>query len=150
MSVLDNVAIAAMYAGSGLATMEAGRDEARKWLAFTHLEGKADALPGELNLHQRKFLELARALASRPKLVLLDEVLCGLTPTEIQSAVALIKRIRDQGTTIVFVEHVMDAVMALTDRIVVFDQGGMLAEGEPREVMQRPAVVEAYLGLAHA
>ncbi|MEZ0309679.1 MAG: branched-chain amino acid ABC transporter permease, partial [Ramlibacter sp.] len=82
--------------------------------------------------------------------VLLDEVLCGLTPTEIQSAVQLIKRIRDQGTTIVFVEHVMDAVMALTDRIVVFDQGVLLAEGVPKEVMQRPAVVEAYLGLAHA
>jgi branched-chain amino acid transport system permease protein len=150
MSVLDNVAIAAMYAGQGLPTMEAGRREAMQWLTFTHLEGKADSLPGELNLHQRKFLELARALASRPKLVLLDEVLCGLTPTEIQSAVQLIKRIRDQGTTIVFVEHVMDAVMALTDRIVVFDQGVLLAEGAPHEVMQRPAVVEAYLGLAHA
>ncbi|HSI54051.1 MAG TPA: branched-chain amino acid ABC transporter ATP-binding protein/permease [Ramlibacter sp.] len=150
MSVLDNVAIAAMYAGTGLPTMEAGRREALQWLTFAHLEGKADSLPGELNLHQRKFLELARALASRPKLVLLDEVLCGLTPTEIQSAVQLIKRIRDQGTTIVFVEHVMDAVMALTDRIVVFDQGVLLAEGVPKEVMQRPAVVEAYLGLAHA
>ncbi|TWO73447.1 branched-chain amino acid ABC transporter ATP-binding protein/permease [Caenimonas sedimenti] len=150
MSVLDNVAIAAMYAGKGLPTMEAGRNEARQWLAFAHLESKADSLPGDLNLHQRKFLELARALASRPRLVLLDEVLCGLTPTEIQSAVQLIKRIRDQGTTIVFVEHVMDAVMALTDRIVVFDQGLLLAEGAPQEVMQRPAVVEAYLGLAHA
>jgi branched-chain amino acid transport system permease protein len=150
MSVLDNVALAAMYAGAGLGSMEEGRREAAQWLAFTHLDGKADALPGELNLHQRKFLELARALASRPQLVLLDEVLCGLTPTEIQSAVQLIRRIRDQGTTIVFVEHVMDAVMALTDRIVVFDQGAMLAEGAPREVMQSPAVMSAYLGVSHA
>jgi branched-chain amino acid transport system permease protein len=150
LTVLDNVAIAAMYAGAGLPTLAAGRAEALQWLAFTHLADKADALPGELNLHQRKFLELARALASRPQLVLLDEVLCGLTPTEIQDAVALIRRIRDQGTTIVFVEHVMDAVMALTDRIVVFDQGEMLAEGEPAEVMQRPAVVSAYLGVAYA
>jgi branched-chain amino acid transport system permease protein len=150
LTVLDNVAIAAMYAGAGCATLEAGRAEARRWLAFTHLDGKANALPTELNLHQRKFLELARALASRPQLVLLDEVLCGLTPTEINEAVALIRRIRDQGTTIVFVEHVMDAVMALTDRIVVFDQGEMLAEGEPVEVMQRPAVVSAYLGVAYA
>jgi branched-chain amino acid transport system permease protein len=150
MTVLDNVAIAAMYAGQGLGSMEEGRHEAMQWLEFTHLAGKAHSLPGELNLHQRKFLELARALASRPKLVLLDEVLCGLTPTEIQSAVQLIRRIRDQGTTIVFVEHVMDAVMALTDRIVVFDQGAMLAEGAPREVMQRPAVIDAYLGVAHA
>jgi branched-chain amino acid transport system permease protein len=150
MSVLDNVAIAAMYAGTGLPSLEAGRQEARQWLAFTHLDGKADSLPGELNLHQRKFLELARALASRPQLVLLDEVLCGLTPTEIQSAVEQIRRIRDQGTTIVFVEHVMDAVMALTDRIVVFDQGVVLAEGAPREVMQSPEVMRAYLGVAHA
>jgi branched-chain amino acid transport system permease protein len=150
MSVLDNVAIAAMYAGQGLGTMDEGRREARQWLEFTHLDNKAHVLPGDLNLHQRKFLELARALASRPRLVLLDEVLCGLTPTEIQSAVALIRRIRDQGTTIVFVEHVMDAVMALTDRIVVFDQGAMLAEGAPREVMQSPAVMSAYLGVSHA
>ncbi|RYF43354.1 MAG: branched-chain amino acid ABC transporter ATP-binding protein/permease [Comamonadaceae bacterium] len=150
MSVLDNVAIAAMYAGEGLPSMEAGRREARQWLEFTHLADKADSLPGELNLHQRKFLELARALAGRPRLVLLDEVLCGLTPTEIQSAVEQIRRIRDQGTTIVFVEHVMDAVMALTDRIVVFDQGAVLAEGAPREVMQSPAVMRAYLGVAHA
>ncbi|MEO5669487.1 MAG: branched-chain amino acid ABC transporter ATP-binding protein/permease, partial [Ramlibacter sp.] len=134
MSVLDNVAIAAMYAGSGLSTLDAGRQEARQWLEFTNLGGKAESLPGELNLHQRKFLELARALASRPQLVLLDEVLCGLTPTEIQSAVEQIRRIRDQGTTIVFVEHVMDAVMALTDRLVVFDQGVVLAEGAPRDV----------------
>ena len=150
MNVLDNVAVAAMYGGHGLPTMEAGRREAMQWLEFTHLADKAHSLPGELNLHQRKFLELARALASRPQLVLLDEVLCGLTPTEIQSAVEQIKRIRDQGTTIVFVEHVMDAVMALTDRIVVFDQGAMLAEGAPREVMQSPAVMSAYLGVSHA
>ena len=150
MSVLDNVAVAAMYAGQGLPSLEAGRREAMQWLEFTHLAAKAQSLPGELNLHQRKFLELARALASRPKLVLLDEVLCGLTPTEIQSAVEQIRRIRDQGTTIVFVEHVMDAVMALTDRLVVFDHGAMLAEGAPREVMQSPAVMSAYLGVSHA
>jgi branched-chain amino acid transport system permease protein len=150
LSVLDNVAVAAMYAGDGLPSLEAGRREAMQWLEFTHLAGKAQSLPGELNLHQRKFLELARALASRPKLVLLDEVLCGLTPTEIQSAVEQIRRIRDQGTTIVFVEHVMDAVMALTDRLVVFDQGAMLAEGAPREVMQSAAVMSAYLGVSHA
>jgi branched-chain amino acid transport system permease protein len=150
LSVLDNVAIAAMYAGHGRPSLEAGRRESMQWLEFTHLAGKAHSLPGELNLHQRKFLELARALASRPKLVLLDEVLCGLTPTEIQAAVEQIRRIRDQGTTIVFVEHVMDAVMALTDRLVVFDQGAMLADGAPREVMQSPAVMSAYLGVSHA
>ena len=116
------------------------------WLAFAGLEDKALARPDELNLHQRKFLELARALASRPRLVLLDEVLCGLTPSEIDDAVALVRRIRDQGSTVVFVEHVMRAVMALTDRVVVFDQGLLLAEGPAAEVMRRPEVMTAYLG----
>ena len=121
-----------------------------RWLEFTSLQDKAAALPDALNLHQRKFLELAHALASRPHLVLLDEVLCGLTPTEIDDAVALIRRIRDQGSTIVFVEHVMRAVMALTDRIVVLHHGELLAEGSASEVMQRPDVMTAYLGNPHA
>ena len=124
--------------------------QAMQWLAFAGLEGKAAARPEDLNLHQRKFLELARALASRPRLVLLDEVLCGLTPSEIDDAVALIRRIRDQGSTIVFVEHVMRAVMALTDRVVVLNHGELLAEGPAAEVMQRPEVMTAYLGPAHA
>jgi branched-chain amino acid transport system permease protein len=144
-SVLDNVALAAMF-GGGLRTPEAARREAMTWLTFAGLQHKARALPDELNLHQRKFLELARALASRPRLVLLDEVLCGLTPGEIDEAVALVRRIRDQGSTVVFVEHVMRAVMALTDRVVVFDQGRLLAEGSAAEVMQRPEVMTAYLG----
>lgn len=149
MTVLDNVALAALF-GGGLRTPELARAEARTWLAFAGLDAKAGALPEDLNLHQRKFLELARALASRPRLVLLDEVLCGLTPSEIDSAVALIRRIRDQGSTIVFVEHVMRAVIALTDRVVVFNHGELLAEGPVREVMQRPEVMTAYLGAAHA
>jgi branched-chain amino acid transport system permease protein len=118
------------------------------WLAFAGLADKAHALPAELNLHQRKFLELARALASRPRLVLLDEVLCGLTPAEIDDAVALVRRIRDQGATVVLVEHVMRAVMALTDRVVVFDHGVLLAQGPAAEVLRRPEVMLAYLGQA--
>jgi branched-chain amino acid transport system permease protein len=145
-TVLDNVALAAMF-GGGLRTPALARREAMTWLTFAGLQDKALARPDELNLHQRKFLELARALASRPRLVLLDEVLCGLTPSEIDDAVALVRRIRDQGSTVVFVEHVMRAVMALTDRVVVFDQGVLLAEGPAAEVMQRPEVMTAYLGL---
>ncbi len=148
-SVLDNVALAAMF-GGGIATPDAARREAMAWLAFAGLQDKAHAHPDALNLHQRKFLELARALASRPRLVLLDEVLCGLTPSEIDDAVALVRRIRDQGSTVVFVEHVMRAVMALTDRVVVFDQGQVLAEGAADEVMRRPEVMTAYLGTAVA
>jgi branched-chain amino acid transport system permease protein len=148
-SVLDNVALAAMF-GGGIGSPTAARREAMTWLSFAGLQDKAGVRPDELNLHQRKFLELARALASRPRLVLLDEVLCGLTPSEIDDAVALVRRIRDQGATVVFVEHVMRAVMALTDRVVVFDQGGVLAEGLAAEVMQRPEVMIAYLGAPQA
>jgi branched-chain amino acid transport system permease protein len=149
LSVLDNVALATMFGGA-IRDVPTARHHAMTWLEFTGLREKATARPDDLNLHQRKFLELARALASRPRLVLLDEVLCGLTPSEIDDAVALIRRIRDQGSTIVFVEHVMRAVMALTDRIVVFNHGELLAEGSAADVMQRPEVMTAYLGRAHA
>jgi len=149
LSVLDNVALATMFGGA-VHDVAAARKQAATWLEFTGLHDKATARPDDLNLHQRKFLELARALASRPRLVLLDEVLCGLTPSEIDDAVALIRRIRDQGSTIVFVEHVMRAVMALTDRIVIFNHGDLLAEGSATDVMQRPEVMTAYLGKAHA
>ena len=148
-SVLENVALATMFGGA-IHDPAAARKQAMTWLEFTGLQDKANARPDELNLHQRKFLELARALASRPRLVLLDEVLCGLTPSEIDDAVALIRRIRDQGSTIVFVEHVMRAVMALTDRIVVFNHGELLAVGSANDVMQRPEVMTAYLGRPHA
>jgi branched-chain amino acid transport system permease protein len=118
-----------------------------RWLGHG---ARADLRPGELNLHQTKLLELARALASRPRLVLLDEVLSGLTPGEIDEAVAMILRIREQGTTVVLVEHVMRVVTALADRLVVLDQGRVLAEGAPAEVMARRDVSIAYLGTAHA
>ena len=110
----------------------AARREAQRWLEFTGLAARAAALPDDLNLHQRKFLEFARALAARPRLVLLDEVLSGLTPTEINGAVDMIRAIRDQGATIVFVEHVMRAVIGLADRIVVLDHGQVIAEGARR------------------
>jgi branched-chain amino acid transport system permease protein len=149
MTVLENVALPAMFGHAAL-DRGAAESEARYWLEFTGLADKAAALPDDLNLHQRKFLELARALASRPSLLLLDEVLSGLTPTEIDGAIRTIRAIRDQGATIVFVEHVMRAVMDLTDRIVVLNQGQLLAEGNPADVMRRPEVVTAYLGKPHA
>jgi len=149
LSVRDNVAAAAMFGGAALSTARA-RIEAEHWLEFTGLAAKADVLPDALNLHQRKFLELARALASRPRLVLLDEVLCGLNPSEIDEAVGLIRRIRDAGSTVIFVEHVMRAVLALSDRIVVLNHGLLLAEGPAAQVLQRPDVMTAYLGTMHA
>ncbi|MES2509891.1 MAG: branched-chain amino acid ABC transporter ATP-binding protein/permease [Pseudomonadota bacterium] len=149
LTVLQNVALPAMF-GAATLDRQTAEAEAWQWLEFTGLTSRAHALPAALNLHQRKFLELARALAARPQILMLDEVLSGLTPSEIDEAVALIRRIRDQGATIVFVEHVMRAVMALCDRIVVFESGAVLAEGAPQDVMQRPEVVAAYLGDAKA
>jgi branched-chain amino acid transport system permease protein len=145
LTVLENVALPAMFGARQRERQQAERD-AWHWLEFTGLADRAFVLPEDLNLHQRKFLEFARALAAHPQLLMLDEVLSGLTPSEIDEAVALIQRIRAQGTTIVFVEHVMRAVMALCDRVVVFNQGEVLAQGLPAEVMSRPDVVATYLG----
>ncbi len=145
LSVGDNVLVAAMFGGA-TRTYAGARREAARWLEFTGLAAKAQARPDELNLHQRKFLELARALAFRPGLVLLDEVLSGLNPAEIDSAVDLVRDIRRQGATIVLVEHVMRAVLALADRIVVLNHGDVIATGAAAQVMQDPAVVTAYLG----
>ncbi len=149
LTVLANVALPAMFGRAALDRASAER-EARHWLEFTGLAAKADLLPGELNLHQRKFLELARALASRPRLLLLDEVLSGLTPAEIGHAIETIRAIRDLGASIIFVEHVMHAVMELSDRIVVLNYGKVIAEGRPQDVMRRPEVVSVYLGKPHA
>ena len=149
LTVRDNVVLAAMFGGAALDRYRAN-EAAAHWLQFTGLAARADAYPGDLNLHQVKFLELARGLAASPRLLLLDEVLSGLTPAEIDGAVDLIRRIRAQGTTIVLVEHVMRVVTALAERIVVLDQGRVLAEGRTHEVMARPDVVAAYLGASRA
>jgi branched-chain amino acid transport system permease protein len=149
LTVLENVALPPMF-GQVVMDRAAAEAEAWRWLEFTGLAEKAHLLPQHLNLHQRKFLELARALASRPKLLFLDEVLSGLTPSEMSEAIGLIRAIRDQGATIVFVEHVMRAVMELTDRVVVLTYGRNIAAGAPGDVMRNPEVVTAYLGAAHA
>ena len=148
LSVLENATLAGMFGGRQLSRQQAER-QAMHWLEFVGLNDRARALPTELNLHQRKFLELARALASAPQLVLLDEVLAGLTPSEINSAIALVREIRSRGSTVVFIEHNMRAVMELCERLIVLNYGQIIASGNPREVINNPEVISAYLGTPH-
>jgi branched-chain amino acid transport system permease protein len=149
LTVRDNVAVARMF-GRAARDRPVAEREAGRWLEFTGLADRADLLPAALNLHQRKFLELARALAAEPRLVLLDEVLSGLTPSEMADATRLVRDIRDRGATVVFVEHIMRVVVDLADRVIVLDAGQVIASGRPREVMRHPDVVKTYLGKAYA
>jgi ABC-type branched-subunit amino acid transport system ATPase component len=120
-------------------------------LDFVGFGDRGDAEVSELNLHEQRFLEMARALAARPRLVLLDEVMAGLNDTELAASIEIVRRVRDElGVTVIWVEHVMNAVMRLAERVVVLDFGQILADGEPAEVMRRPEVVTAYLGTGTA
>jgi branched-chain amino acid transport system permease protein len=123
---------------------------AAHWLGYTGLARKAFEFPPQLNLHERKFLELARGLAARPRVLLLDEVLSGLNNSEIDEALTLIRDIRTRGTTIIFVEHLMRAVVALSDRVAVLNGGALIALGTPAETMGDSEVINVYLGKAHA
>jgi branched-chain amino acid transport system ATP-binding protein len=119
---------------------------AEEVMAFVGLSARADQLAGSLNVAQKKRLEMARALAAHPYLLLLDEVLAGLNPSEIDGMVQTVLKIREQGVTILMIEHVMKAVMNVSDRIMVLDYGEQIAEGSPQEVVNNPRVIEAYLG----
>ena len=145
MTPRQNIAVSHMF-GHSRHSFDGAREAAQEWLEFTGLADVADLGVGELTLHQLKFLELARALATQPSLLLLDEVLAGLNPNEIDESVEMIRRIHAQGITILIVEHVVRAVNALSDRLVVLNHGAVIAEGEPGAVMSDPAVVTAYLG----
>ncbi len=146
MSVLDNVVTAAFCRAGTLAQ---ARDEALRTLDFCGLAGVKDVLARALPIASRKRLEIARALATKPDLLLLDETAAGLGPTELQEAIALIKRIREGGTTILIVEHIMHVIMTISDRIHAINFGKTLTEGTPSEVAAHEAVIEAYLGKGH-
>jgi len=158
MTVLENVALGALFgraeAHPPFAMFRgAGRKEeqalelAREALSFVGLVDRSRVSVGELNLNEQRFLELARAIAGGPRLLVLDEVMAGLNDAELEAFIQIIRTIRDQfHVTIIWVEHVMKAVMSLAERIVVLNFGNILTEGLPKEVMRHPAVIEAYLG----
>jgi len=146
MSVLENVMSGALFGRDGTVSMEKARERALFVLDFVGLK-KRDAPAKSLTLHEKKMLEIARALATNPKVLLIDEVMAGLNATEVEDTMKLIRKIRDElGVTVIWIEHVMRAVMSLAERIIVLAYGVVIAEGKPEEVANDQAVIEAYLG----
>ncbi len=144
LTVLDNVTVGACF-GREYLDMGAARKVASEVLQQVGLE-RTDMVARSLTIAGKKRLEIARALAAKPKLLLLDEVLAGLNPTEVATMIELVRKIRDSGISVLMIEHLMQAIMSLSDRIVVLNLGRKLAEGKPDEVVHNSDVVEAYLG----
>jgi branched-chain amino acid transport system ATP-binding protein len=149
MTTVENVAAGALFCGHA-STMREALLIAREHLTFTGLAGIADRPADSLTLASRKRLELAKSLAMRPRLLMLDEVNAGLNPSEIEEALRIIRKIAEQGVTIIVIEHLMKVVISISHRVVVLHHGQLIAEGEPREVMSDKRVIEAYLGAKYA
>jgi branched-chain amino acid transport system ATP-binding protein len=145
MTVLENCTVGACFGRENL-SMARARVAARESAELVGLADRLDMPAAQLTIAGKKRLELARALAARPTLLLLDEVLAGLNPTEVEHMIGIMRRIRERGITILIIEHLMQAIMSLSDRIVVLNSGRRLAEGTPAAVANNPAVIEAYLG----
>ena len=147
MTVLENVMASAFCRVNRI---EEAREEAMKTMEFCGMTHRKDFLAKSLTIGDRKRLEITRAMATRPVVLLLDETAAGLNPTELDQAIALIRKIRDQGVTILIVEHIMKVIMSISDRIHAINYGQTIAEGTPQEVANNQAVIEAYLGEAYA
>jgi branched-chain amino acid transport system ATP-binding protein len=145
LSVLENCMVGACFGRENM-TLGDARAAAREVAESVGLGDRVDALAGSLTTAGKKRLEMARALSAHPKLLLLDEVLAGLNPTESEHMIETIRGIRKSGVTILMIEHVMRVIMSLSDRILVINLGKRLAEGPPREIAENPEVIKAYLG----
>lgn len=143
MTVLDNVLVGAFLREK---TTDKAVTIAKQYIDTCHLTEFQDSLAGSLTIGTKKRLEMARTLATGPKLLMLDEAMAGLTSTEVKSAVELIKNIRDNGVTLLLVEHIMEAIMPIADKVVVLDGGVKIAEGPPQEIVEDETVIKAYLG----
>ncbi len=150
LTVLENVMAGRMFGFQPAASRKQAEIEAMEINAFLGLEGKQNHKANALTVIERKRLELGRALATRPKMLLLDEYMAGLTSSEVQSAMRLIKELNKQGITVVVVEHIVKAVMNICDRVLVLNAGQKIAEGTPQEVSNNPDVITAYLGQKYA
>jgi len=148
-TVLDNVVVSLFYGRQRCRTRAEAVKKAHEIIAFTGLEDRKMHLAKTLGTPGRKRLELARALATNPDVLLLDEVMAGLTPTEVEDAIKLIRSINDKGITVIVVEHVMQAVMNLSKRVLVLHHGELIAQGTPQEVTSDQQVIDVYLGKDH-